>query len=144
MSTEIPVWALGAGAVITALLGATLPWALRALRLWLRERREDRAEERSEGQTAAATIYNLLRESRAEVRELGNRLEHATEVATSLRAENAELRAEAKRFAAELAGAREKIGRLEAALERKDVVIAELRKSTVDELVEAVRREAKD
>jgi chromosome segregation ATPase len=141
---EVPLWALGVGSIISTALGVMLPKAIAALRLWFRERRLDRGEARHAAESATATIYELLRESRTEVRELGNRLEHATLVATELRGENAKLRAEATRFSNELANARTQIARLEAALEQKDAVIGELRKASADELVEAVRREMRE
>ena len=142
--TDVPLWAIGAGAIITSAVGALLPGAIRALRLWLRERRLDRGEARHAEESATSTIYELLRESRTEVRELGNRLEHATGVASELRGENAKLRAEVIRFSAELASVRAECARLEAALASKDVVITELRKASADELVEAVRREMRE
>lgn len=138
---QVPMWALGLTFVASAVLPMLLRWAWRALRLWMRERRTDRGEERRAEETATSTIAELLRESRVEVRELGNRLEHATMVAVGLREENAKLRAEAVRFSAELASVREQCARLEAALVAKDVVIAELRTASANELVEAVRRE---
>lgn len=144
MNAEVPLWALGVGAIITSALGAFMPTALRAFRLWLRERRVDRSEDRDVEQAAASTIFTLLRESRAEVRELGNRLQHATEVAVSLRAENGGLKAEVGRLKAELADVRGYAKGLEDALQVKDAVIGEMRKATVAELIEAVQRESKE
>lgn len=141
LSQQVPVWALGLTFVMSAVLPMLLRWAWRALQLWMRERRTDRGEERRAEESTTATIAELLRESRFEIRELGNRLEHATEVAISLREENAKLRADAVRFSAELASVRGQVTRLEAALAAKDVVIAELRTASANELVEAVRRE---
>lgn len=141
LSQQVPVWALGLTFLLSALLPMLLRWGWRALQLWMRERRVDRDEDRRAEESATATIAELLRESRVEVRELGNRLEHATAVAVSLREENAKLRAEAVRFSAELASVREQCARLEAALVAKDAVIAELRTASANELVEAVRRE---